>query len=32
MNRKKLASILAGVMAVIMLLGLVSSALIVLFA
>lgn len=31
MNRKKLASILAGVMAVIMLLGLVSSALIVLF-
>ena len=32
MNRKKLASILAGVMAVNMLLGLVSSALIVLFA
>ena len=32
MNRKKLASILAGVMAVIMLLGLMSSALIVLFA
>jgi hypothetical protein len=31
MNRKKLASILAGVMAVIMLLGLVSSALIILF-
>jgi hypothetical protein len=32
MNRKKWAGILAGVMAVIMLLGLVSSALIVLFA
>ena len=32
MNRKKLASILAGVMAVIMLLGLLSSAMIVLFA
>ena len=31
MNRKKWAGILAGVMAVIMLLGLVSSALIVLF-
>ena len=31
MNRKKLPSILAGVMAVIMLLGLVSSALIILF-
>ncbi len=31
MNRKKLSSILAGVMAVIMLLGLVSSALIILF-
>jgi hypothetical protein len=31
MNRKKLASILAGVMAVVLLLGLVSSALIILF-
>jgi hypothetical protein len=31
MNRKKWVSVLAGVMAVIMLLGLVSSALIILF-
>lgn len=31
MNRKKLVSILAGVMAVALLLGLVSSALIILF-
>jgi hypothetical protein len=31
MNRKKLVSILAGVMAVVLLLGLVSSALIILF-
>lgn len=31
MNRKKLASILAGVMVVVLLLGLVSSALIILF-
>ncbi len=32
MNRKKWVSVLAGVMAVILLLGLVSSALIILFA
>ncbi len=31
MNRKKWVSVLAGIMAVIMLLGLVSSALIILF-
>ena len=31
MNRKKLVSVLAGVMAVVLLLGLVSSALIILF-
>ena len=31
MNRKKLVSLLAGVMAVVLLLGLVSSALIILF-
>lgn len=32
MNRKKWVSVLAGVMAAVLLLGLVSSALIVLFA